>query len=271
MFRARAAGALTGYNLGQGVVKRTPFVIIILVLPFLLLASCSTVKPAGEAVSAERHFLKGVSSYQGGNFLEAEEALKKVLDDYPLSQYAIDAQIMLADLFYSTQRYEDAAAYYTTFVTYHPSHARAPYALFQKGMSHFKEVLGPDRDQTFTKKALFAFNDLVEAYPGSAYAEKAKELSVFLRKRLAEREFYVGKFYFENKNFKGALWRFGEILKAYPDTGLTDKTLYYIAESYVLLGEVELAKDTFSTLLSEFPGSPFADTAKEAQDSLSGG
>lgn len=260
---------MTGYNHGQEVVKRTLFVFM--AFSFLLLASCSTVKPAGEAVSAERYFLKGVSSYQGGNFLDAEEELKKVLNDFPLSQYAIDAQVILADLFYSTQRYEEAAAYYTTFVTYHPSHTRAPYALFQKGMSRFKEVLGPDRDQTSTKKALFAFNDLVEAYPGSAYAEKAKELSVFLRKRLAEREFYVGKFYFKNKNFKGALWRFGEILRTYSDTGLTDKTLYYIAESYVRLGEVERAEDTFSTLLSEFPGSPFADTAKEAKGRLSGG
>jgi outer membrane protein assembly factor BamD len=125
-------------------------------------------------------------------------------------------------------------------------------------MSYFKELLTIDRDQTTTKKVLFAFEDFIKTYPENPYSAKAEELCFFLKKRLAESEFYVGKFYFKSKKYKGALSRFVIILRDYPDVGLADKALYYIGECYSSLGEEELARDAFSTLVTEYPESPFA-------------
>jgi outer membrane protein assembly factor BamD len=195
--------------------------------------------------------------------MEAEESFKKIVESYPLSAEAALAQLALADIYYATEKYEDASAYYTTFYTFHPGHPKAHYALFQKGMSHFKGVMGADRDQTETRKALFAFEDFVAGYPESIYVEKALELKVFLRRRLAESELYVGRYYFKRKNYKGALLRLADILKKYPEVGLTDKVLYYIGESYVHLGEDALAENVYNTLLSEYPKSPFVGFAQK--------
>lgn len=194
---------------------------------------------------------------------EAEAEFKGIMEDYPFDAHAADAVLMLADTYYAQDNYGDASAYYTTFYAFHPSHSKAPYALFQKGMSHLKEVLSIDRDQTSTRKALFAFEDLLTNYPESPYSDKARELIVFLKRRLAERELYVGGFYFKVKNYRGALLRFGSVLKDYPSSGLVDRALYYIGESYIMLGEKERARDAFSTLVTEFPKSPFADSAKD--------
>ena len=79
----------------------------------------------------------------------------------------------------------------------------------------------------------------------------------FLRKRLAEREFYIGSFYFKDKNYKGALARFAVVLEKYPDCDLIDKTLYFIARSYEKLGEAALARETFQTLVTRYPESPY--------------
>ena len=98
---------------------------------------------------------------------------------------------------------------------------------------------------------------------GAKSAEKALELKVFLRRRLADSELYVGRYYFKRKNYKGALIRLADILRKYPDVGLTDKVLYYIGESYGYLGEDELARDAYDTLLSEYPESPFVSHAKK--------
>ena len=203
-----------------------------------------------------------VESYLSGKLEESERGLKAILEDYPLSQYATDAQLMIADVSYSMEHYEDAGSYYTSFVALHPSHPRAAYAQFQKGLSHFKDVLSLDRDQTATRKAIFAFEDLLAAYPDSPYSPRAKELVSFLKNRLAEREFYIARFYFKNKNYKGALGRLRDILTQYPDSGINDKTLFYIGESYRALGERELAEETFSALITNYPGSPFALDAK---------
>lgn len=207
-------------------------------------------------------YSEGAALYRDSDYHTAIDKFKRVMEDYPLSPVAVDAELALADAYYSDNQYGDAASYYANFLSLHPGHQKAAYAVFQKGMSYLREISTIDRDQSSTQKALLAFNDTISMYPSSIYADKAKEMTVFLKRRLAEREFYIGNFYFKDKKYKGALARFAEILKKYPDAGLSDKALYYIGRSYIGLGEKDLAKDAFSTLIANFPNSSFATDAK---------
>jgi outer membrane protein assembly factor BamD len=252
----------------EGLMRVRPFAALILLALFMLPACASTNQAKGASAGVEELYSKAMTSYQDGSYRDAEAYFKGIMEDHPLSPYSVEAQLMLGDIYYAQERYEDAGSYYTTFVTLHPTHHKAPYALFQKGMSYFKELLSLDRDQTTTKKALFTFEDFIKTYPESPYIEKAEELVLFFKRRLAESEFYVGKFYYNDKNYKGAISRFAVIVKNYPDVGLTDKALYYIGECYSGLGEEERARDVFTTLVTEFPESPFASIAS---DRLMGG
>ncbi len=230
-------------------------------LSIVIISGCAGTKGA-EKRDPQTLYAEGVALYQKGKYTDAVEKLKLVMEDHPLSAEAQSAELLIADSYFGSEEYEDAAAYYTNFVSLHPRHPKSAYAQFQKGMSYFRQITTLDRDQTPTKKALLAFRDLLSSYSSGVYAEKSKDMILFLRKRLAEREFYVAEFYFKNKNYKGALARYSEILKEYPDVGLTDKTLYSIGESYIKLGEKDLAKDVFSNLISSYPHSPFAKDAK---------
>ncbi|HHL39036.1 MAG TPA: outer membrane protein assembly factor BamD [Deltaproteobacteria bacterium] len=230
-----------------------------LVLAAALFSGCAaTNEEIVEKGGDEALFHRAMVYYQNTKLEHAEKDLKKLMDEYPLSKYALEAQLKLADIYYSVTRYEDANAYYTSFVAIHPSHPKAPYAQFQKGMCRLREVLSVDRDQTSTQKAIFSFEDVIARYPDSPYAGKARSIITFLRRRLAEREFYVGKFYFKDKNYKGALYRFSGILRDYPDAGITDKALYYLGKSYSRLGEEKRAKEVFARLRARFPDSPYA-------------
>lgn len=228
-----------------------------------MLAGCAAVKEAQTTRDPKELYDKAMTAYLADKYDDAEKYFRALMEDHPLSPYSIDAQLLLGDVCYAQEKYDDAGSYYTNFVALHPSHPRASYALFQKGMSHFKDILTIDRDQTSTKKALFAFEDLVKAYPDSPYGDKARELVKFLKRRLADREFYIANFYYKGKNYKGALARFRDILKNYPDAGITDETLYYIGESYARLGEKKLASDAYSTLIANFPDSPFVNDARD--------
>lgn len=254
---------------GRRSLSAYPFFLLAAVL-FIVLSGCAGVKDMSGRTNPAELYETGMKSYLDGRYVEAETAFRTLLDEHPISQYSLDAQLMLGDVCYDMEKFDDASSYYTSFVALHPVHPRAAYALFKKGMSHFKEVLTFDRDQTSTRKALYAFEDLIAVYPDSPYYSKSKDLITFLRRRLAEREFYVAEFYYKSKNYKGALGRFRDILENYPDSGLGDKALYYVGLSYTKLGETKLAVDTFSTLISEYPESPFALDATKAKEKIEG-
>lgn len=238
--------------------------LLLLFSTLFVLSGCATVSEVAVSRDPKELYDKAVTAQLADKYDDAEKYFRALMEDHPLSPYSLEAQLMLGDVYYAQEKYEEANSYYTNFVALHPSHPRAPYALFQKGMSHFKDVLTVDRDQTSTKKALFAFQDLVSAYPDSPYSPRAGEMIMFLKKRLADREFYIARFYFKNENYKGALSRLRDLLKNFPDAGLTDETLYYIGEAYLKLGEKKLATDAYTTLISNFPESPFVPDAKES-------
>ena len=234
----------------------------VLLAAMMLFAGCASTNNVVDARPAKEIYDFAMDSYLHEKQEDAEKGFKTLMEEHPLSKYALEAELMLGDVCFAGDKYDEAGSYYTNFVAMHPAHSRASYALFQKGMSYFKDVLSVDRDQTATRKALFAFEDLVVNYPDSPYKDRAKELIAFARRRLAEREFYVGRFYFKGKNYKGALGRFRDILKNYSDTGLTDEALYFIGQSYAKLGEGALAQDAFNTLIKNFPDSRFVADAK---------
>jgi outer membrane protein assembly factor BamD len=229
---------------------------------FLVLAGCAGQRGNTKGYrNAAEMYEDGVKMYHSVHYEDAEKVFGDLMERYPLSQYAIDGEIMLADVLYTDEKYEEARVYYTDFVALHPSHPKAAYAMFQKGMCFFRDILSADRDQTNTRKAIIAFEDLQANYPDSPYTKKAGELIAFLRNRLAERELYVGKFYMKKKKYKGALARFGVILKKYPRSTVVDEALYYIVKAYVKLGEEDRAQDVLATLRSEYPASPYTKAA----------
>ncbi|TAN63447.1 outer membrane protein assembly factor BamD [bacterium] len=231
-----------------------------------VVVGCGANKHAQDLRPAKELYDSAMSDYFEDKFDDSERTFKTLMENYPLSAYAVDAQLIIGDVCFAADKYDEAASYYTNFVAMHPAHPRASYALFQKGMSYFKDILTIDRDLVSTRKSLFAFEDLIVGYGNSSYIDKSKEFRDFLRKRLAEREMYVARFYYKSKNYKAALQRFREVLKNYNDSGFSDETLYYVGESYARLGEDALAKDAFSSLVNNFPESPFAVKAKAKAD-----
>ena len=233
-----------------------------------MLSGCASTKNLQNYKTDKEIFNAALSSQIDDRLDDAEASYKSLMEKFPLSTYTVKAQLKLADLYYSREDYELAGAYYTTFVAIHPEHPDAAYALFQKGMSLFEGVLSADRDQTSTRKALFAFQDLRAGYKGSAYYEKAAKLISFLRHRLAERELYIAGFYYKNKKYKGALSRYRDILKQYSDVGLTPEVLFFIGESYRKLGEHDMARQSYDSLIKEYSSSSYAAKARNIIESL---
>ena len=241
----------------------TPYRTLLLPLLFLLTvcAGCSTTAKSA-APSPAATIEEGLRLSQQRNYESAIEHFRAFIENNPLSRHAVDAQIHLADTLYEKGDYEDGAAYYTDFVTLHPAHPKAPYALFKKGMCSLKESLSIDRDPTATKKAILAFDSLTASYPSSIYSDKAKKLRLFLENRLAARELSIGTFYFKKKNYRAALKRFLRVIKDYPGSEVTDSALFHGAKSYIEIGERERGDEMLASLVDRYPYSSYTDRAR---------
>ena len=70
----------------------------------------------------------------------------------------------------------------------------------------------------------------------------AEKLIRECKQKLAEQEFYVGRFYFRQKKYKAALSRFEKVARDYANVGLDYKIEYYINETKIKIAEEEKLK-----------------------------
>jgi len=184
-----------------------------------------------ERITPEGLYQSGVELYQKGKYDKSIESFQKLKEEYPLSKFAIMAELGIADSYYSDEKYIEAEAAYSDFSNLHPTNVNLPYVIYQLGMCHYNQMMSIDRDQTETIKARKEFDKLISLYPTSQFAFMAEKMLKECKRRLGEHEFYVGRFYFKSKKYKAALKRFETIAKDYPNTGLDYKVSYFIHET----------------------------------------
>lgn len=189
---------------------------------------------------------------------DARKDLQRLMNQYPDSELVTSARLASAKALYLEKKYEEARAEYQRFLDLHPQHERADEAHYYLAMSYFRQADTPDRDQTFTRKALEEFDLLINQMPDSQYTPDARERRVQCRRKLAEKELYVGTFYFDRGNYAAAVGRFNSLLAQYPGAGFDDVALYYLGESLWKLEQKDEARAAFQRVVQEHSQSEWA-------------
>ena len=192
-----------------------------------------------EEKSPEELMSQGMNHFEKGDYQTAAENFQTLKDRYPYDKSVVLAELKIADSLYYQSEYEAAFDAYDEFERLHPRDKNIPYVIYQKGMSNFSQVKGPDRDQAPTRKAKEEFERLVKRFPKDAYANNARKNLRECLINLAEHEIYVGHFYFKMGKYRAAMNRFTYIIHNYPDMGQ-----YYEALEYISKCKEKLSSDT---------------------------
>jgi outer membrane protein assembly factor BamD len=171
------------------------------------------------------------------DYLEAEEILDRIRDDHPFSRFAVEAELLGADLKFQDKKYEEAAALYRSFEQLHPTHPRVDYAVYRRGMAYWNLSRPAGRDQSGTRAAAEAFQKLLFGYPQSPHAASAGEQLTAVRARLAAHEIHVGRYYLRRKSYRAAADRLEAVVQEYPDTPQRDEALQLALEAKARLVE----------------------------------
>jgi outer membrane protein assembly factor BamD len=220
--------------------------LLLLVIVFFL-SGCGWWKdfwksPERTRSTPEGLYARGTEAYKDGRYKRAIEAFQRLREEYPLHQMALLAELGIADSHFSDEAYADAELSYNDFINLHPTNENLPYAMYQLGMCHYKQVFSIDRDQTETIKAAKMFERLIARFPSSKFSFMAEKMLKECKQKLGEHEFYVGNFYFKKKQYKAALKRFEVIMKEYQNLGLDYQVAYFVGETKRRLAEEEARK-----------------------------
>ncbi|HEV8323167.1 MAG TPA: outer membrane protein assembly factor BamD [Myxococcota bacterium] len=217
-------------------------------------AGCSAetdlLKPVSYEKTAKANYEKGLAALNKGSTTDAQKLFAYVKTKFPYSEFAVFAELRLADT--AMARGEQAAAIdaYKLFIKLHPTHVMVPYATFRIGLAMFEQVpsdwfLVPpsyEREQAAVQDALKHLTDYVARYPDHDMVPKAKELIIKCKRKLADHEMYVARFYYKRGKYLATAQRLRGLLADYKGAGLDRDAYYYLVASLASLGRSDPVK-----------------------------
>lgn len=170
---------------------------------------------------------------QNGKWEEGRKMLRSLEERLPSTPEYAKAKLLIADSFFygSTTTYPEAIVEYKSFLNYFPRSELRDYALYRIALCHYASIENAERDQTETRKAMAAFQDLLREVPGSIYAVEARAKVTQCWRRLAESELMVGIFYVNAFRYGPAERRLKDLLETYPDYVDRERAYFYLAEA----------------------------------------
>ena len=242
-------------------------------LALFVAAGCQTdepafieVPPAEELWEQAQQELEGLSILGLYDWIDTEQAietLQAIIDNYPYSDYAIRAELAIADAYFDNAQYEEALTYYRDFDELHPGHPKVPYTLWRAALCHQRQVLDPGRDQSATRNAIGFLDRLLIEHPRSEYGVEAETMWRELQTTLAESEQAIADFYYSREEYEAAAERYRGLLDAYPGLGLDAAVLYRLGQCYAALRRQDEADRIFRTLVAHYGETDYAWRARD--------
>lgn len=188
----------------------------ILVLILLVLTACTSTKTIGNDSE-----LQGYSEiqrrYKNHRWDEVEKDVGEFRARYPYSKYTADLELMQADSFFQSRNYMAATATYEDFIRRNPNDSKLDFANFRIAESYDRDSSKDiDRDQSNSEQALEKYKDFIKKFPQSTdYIKRAEARIQVLTKRLANHNFFVAQFYWQQNLYAAALSRYLRIINDY--------------------------------------------------------
>ncbi len=237
------------------------------------LPACSKKTPDFEDVPpADELYAKGLRQLEGRkilgvwrwvNYTKAIETFQTIVDNYPYSEYEVEAQIKIADAYFDDERYEEALSYYRDFGDLHPQSPLVPYTTLRSALCHYEQIKSIDRDQTATREALKYLEALRSRFPYEPETREGEIILHKLRTRLASNVLKIGDFYLKRGQYQSAATRYRSVIDEYPGLGLDAEALYKLGVAYENMKRVDEALRLYHVVVENFGESRHASSAAE--------
>ena len=205
--------------------------------------------------SPEEIYIKSMEYFYQNNFVLADQEFKKLKQLFPLSNEAIQAEVMIGFIEYAKMNYEEAIYQFKKIINKYPSHKDLDYIYYMIAMSNYEQITHHELDGKYNELSLLAFNQVIKRFPDSKYAKDSRQKIILVRTNKAAKHMEIGRFYLKEAKYISALNRFKIVIEEYDETKFTPEALHRMVEAYYAIGMIEEASQTASILNYNYPKS----------------
>lgn len=198
------------------------------------------------------------AEFDDGDYDDAAEKFLAIESQYPANTWAADALVMAAYSQYLDNDFPNAILTIDRFMRFHPGHTDVAYMMYLRGMCYYRQVSDVRREPGMSVYALNQFQQLVERFPRSPYAENAKNKINILKNYIAGKVMYSARDDMRKENWGAAITKLQSILTDAPETVMLAEAMYRLTQAYTAIGIPSQADGYAEMLKLNFPDSDWA-------------
>lgn len=219
--------------------RRLPVWILLGILAFS--AACTNKKVKNPIANVDSKqpdkvlFDRAMEALRHNRYDVARLTLQTLINTYPDSEFIARAKLGVADSWYvegGSAALAQAENEYSDFRTFFPNMPEAAEAQLKIANIHYQQMEKPDRDFTHALRAEQEYRALIMEFPDSKLVPEAKQRLREVQEVLADREFYIGRFYFMRPAYPAAIARLQSLVDRYPMYSRADESLYLLGQAY---------------------------------------
>lgn len=201
--------------------------------------------PDSQYADNAQYYIGYINEKKLGYYIQALLEYQELINNYPDSSYADDAQLGIGNCYYITFDYSHAIEAYQKLIDDYPESSLLAIAQYSIAQSY--------RKLTNYEQAILEFNKVIESYPESDYAAPA--------------QYYIGYSYYQAQNYNQAILEFQKVIDYYPNStwpGESERFVAPCAQYYIgwcygkKLGQWNDAILTYQLIIDNYPNSTWS-------------
>ena len=196
-----------------------------------------------------------IITFDNQNLELAREQFNEINKLFPLSNEAIQSEIMIAFIDYIQMDYDNAILNYNKIINKYPSHKDLDYIYYMIAMCNYEQLQDEALDGYNNDVALKSFYQVINRYPESKYAKDSRQKIILVKSNIAAKHMEIGRFYLDKKKYIAALNRFKIVVDEFSMTKFTPEALHRMVEIYYAMGMYEDSNNTAALLGYNYPES----------------
>lgn len=260
--------------------KKKGFIILLIAL---LATGCGEYQQLLKSTDPELKYQKAIEYFDKKDYMRAQTLFDDVSSYYKGTERSEDVLNYLARCYMGQKDYYGATEYYQIYVRNYPKGRYIIEARYMLGHCYYLDSPDARLDQQQTNLAIQYLSEFMSLYPESPYvAEAQKELEEMYNK-LAQKEFYSARLYYNlgsylGNNYESCVIVAKNALKKYPGNRYQEELCWLMLQSkyQLALNSIESKKeeryrdaaDEYYNFITEFPNSKHLKAAERINKEL---